>query len=108
MTTENTATDSTETLVKTRKPRSKNKPKTVDKQALLASRHVDRFNAKRDDALVKAAERVNARFDSAIAEFVASLPEEVQKLVTGVKNVVDPDAVEPEVEETVEEEVAAE
>jgi hypothetical protein len=82
MTTENTE-NSTETL-KTRKPRSPNKPKTAEKQAYLASKHVDRLNAKRDDAVEKAVKRVNLSFAAKVTDFLDSLSKDVRPLVTGV------------------------
>lgn len=69
---------------KVRKPRSPNKPRTLEKQGLFASKKVDKINSKRAKALADAANRVNKRFDERVAEFVASLPTEVQSLVTGL------------------------
>ncbi len=111
MTTENTEPttvneNTTEILLgikKIRKPRSKNKPKTVEKLDLLASNRVDRLNNQREVALKAAAERVNnrydnkrqedldkasarvnARFDDKLAEFMNGLDDAVRPLVTGL------------------------
>ena len=92
MTTENT--DSTETLVttsdapvvKTRKPRSPNKPKTLDKLGVMASNRVTRINDKREKAVAAAIKRLNERFDEQVAEFLNGLPADVKVLVTGLNS----------------------
>lgn len=96
MTTDNT--DSTETLVtatdpvvKTRKPRSQNKPKTADKLGLQASKKIDRLNVLRDRALEEAAARVNTRFDERIQELFDSLADDVKSFVTGLNKPVEDD-----------------
>lgn len=96
MTTENT--DSTETLVentvtpvKTRKPRSPNKPKTADKLGLQASKKIDRLNALREEALAEAATRVNTRFDERIQELFDLLADDVKPFVTGMNKPVEDD-----------------
>ena len=122
MTTENTdtTTDVTATVKKPCKPRSPNKPKTVDKLAVIASRKVDKLNDKRQKALKEAAERVNnrydnkrqedldkaaarvnARFDDKLAELLTGLDDAVRPLVTGpgVTSVAADDAVDDTVQE---------
>ncbi len=75
MTTEN----STETLVvKTRKPRSPNKPKTLDKQVELANKFLNRLVGKQQAAVELAEQRVKDRFSDKRQEFFLSLSDEVR------------------------------
>ncbi len=83
-------TTATETP-KVRKPRSPNKPKTLEKLGLLANKHMDRLYDKRDELVTKASDRVKEKFVAKVTEYLDTLSPEVRALVTGVERFcVDP------------------
>ncbi len=78
-------TDTAEnTVTKTRKPRSPNKPRTPEKQAYFASKKIDKLNAQCEEAVRKAAHKVRLKFKAKVDEFLLSLPADVLPNVTGV------------------------